>query len=197
MEGGDSSSLCGDGNTWKLEHWRRWQLFPLLSLVCSEYCKSCANSAESNESGWLASKGIASRCAEVQAPVCPQPLSVPLSLQADWRDHKAGGICTSCRISQSISYSHLVLCIVITLISKSVVSKSVIRRFCYKLIKILDLIMDPGSAVLALKRKNEMRDDIQLKGEKFYVTKLHVKVCVLYAHNSSWSSFRKQTARPQ
>lgn len=57
--------------------------------------------------------------------------------------------------------------------------------------------MDPGSAVLALKRKNEMRDDIQLKGDKFYVTKLHVKVCVLHAHNSSWSSFRKQTARPQ
>lgn len=57
--------------------------------------------------------------------------------------------------------------------------------------------MDPGSAVLALKRKNKMRDDIQLKGEKFYVTKLNVKVCVSYAHSNSWSSFRKQSARPQ
>lgn len=59
----------------------------------------------------------------------------------------------------------MVLCIVITLISKSVVSKSVIRRFFYKAIKMLDLIMDPVSAVLALKRKKR-RNDIQLKDEK-------------------------------
>lgn len=46
------------------------------------------------------------------------------------------------------------------------VSKSVIRRFFCKAIKILELIMDPGSAVLALKRKKR-RNDIQLKEEKF------------------------------
>lgn len=51
---------------------------------------------------------------------------------------------------------------VITLISKSVVSKSVISRFFYKAVKILGVIMEPGSAVLALERKKR-KNDIQLK----------------------------------
>lgn len=163
------------------------------------------------EDSWA--EGVASCCAEVQYSFtvaagcsdadsllqhCSEPSSALAPLWAAWwlclyRLVEARRICTSCRISQSILYSHLVLCIVIALICKSAVSKSVIRRFFYKAIKILDLIMDPRSAVLALKRKKKRRNDIQLNEEKFWGTKLHIKVCVLYAPSSSWSSFRKQS----
>lgn len=162
------------------------------------------------EDSWA--EGVASCCAEVQYSFtvaagcldadsllqhCSEPSSAPAPLWAGcwlclYRLGEARRICTSCRISQSVLYSLLVLCIVIALICKSAVSKSVIRRFFYKAIEILDLIMDPRSAVLALKRKKR-RNDIQLNEEKFKGTKLHIKVCVLYAPNSSWSSFRKQS----
>lgn len=47
----------------------------------------------------------------------------------------------------------------------TLVSKSVIRRFSHKAIKILDALLGPGAALLALERKKR-ENGIQLKEEK-------------------------------
>lgn len=116
------------------KHWIRVQLFLLLSFEFVQKGSCCATVEDR-----LAVTTCTSHGAQPCAQVC------------------SGAVCGLVNQLQHFSpfWVHVWLCssIVITLISKSAVSTAVMRRIFYKPVRILDLIMNPGLLVLALKRK--------------------------------------------